>query len=302
MRRITRLCGGVIAALALASCGAPNTDAMLTFAAGPSGLASFFDCVEDEGGVFVSAHRGRAGDDPENSIASMAAVLTQAPAIMEVDVRSTKDGALVLLHDKTLDRETTCEGPLEDVTLAEFKQCRLRDGQRRETDLQPDTLSEALAWARGRTVLQLDVKEARDFDDVVAAVRSAGARQRVIIITYTGGATERVARLDREILISTPIDSQRDLDRLISAGVDPQRLIAWTGTRPPSNRVLNDMDEAGVPAINGVLGDRNEPVNAGRHQTLEERGVDIFATDRAPAVHRALDPEASLAAIKACSG
>ena len=78
----------------------------------PSGdLNGFFDCLEENGAALVSAHRGGAYPGfPENSIAAMGHVLAEAPAVMEVDVATSADGVLYLMHDDTLDRTTTGSG------------------------------------------------------------------------------------------------------------------------------------------------------------------------------------------------
>ncbi|MEO0755238.1 MAG: glycerophosphodiester phosphodiesterase family protein, partial [Pseudomonadota bacterium] len=86
-----------------------------------------------------------------------APVLDQVPALLEVDVRESRDGALVLMHDDTVDRTTTGSGLVADLTLAELKALRLLDNDGRETDFQIPTLGEALSAIGGRTILQLDV-------------------------------------------------------------------------------------------------------------------------------------------------
>ncbi|GAB3257655.1 glycerophosphodiester phosphodiesterase family protein [Larkinella harenae] len=70
----------------------------------------------------ISAHRGSVPGLPENTLATFRAVLKMPISYLEIDVRTTRDGQLVILHDGKLDRTTSGSGPLENHTLAELKQ------------------------------------------------------------------------------------------------------------------------------------------------------------------------------------
>lgn len=77
---------------------------------------------------FVSAHRGGpAKGFPENCIPTFGHTLQHTFAMLEIDPRRTKDGAIVLLHDATLERTTTGVGRVTDFTLAELKKLHLKD-------------------------------------------------------------------------------------------------------------------------------------------------------------------------------
>jgi glycerophosphoryl diester phosphodiesterase len=70
----------------------------------------------------ISAHRGSSLVAPENTIETFKAVLEMPVKYIEIDVRTTKDGQLVILHDGKLDRTTSGSGPVQNLTLAEVKQ------------------------------------------------------------------------------------------------------------------------------------------------------------------------------------
>jgi glycerophosphoryl diester phosphodiesterase len=72
--------------------------------------------------VQISAHRGANAVAPENTLAAFQLALEQGANYLELDVRTTRDGQLVILHDSQLDRTTTGSGPVADKTLAELKQ------------------------------------------------------------------------------------------------------------------------------------------------------------------------------------
>ncbi len=108
----------------------------------------------------VSAHRGGAGKGlPENCLATFEATLQVTYALLEVDPRMTKDGAIVLHHDEKLERTTNGTGRVADHTLEELKRLRLKDLHGDLTEYTMPTLDETLEWARGKAILVLDQKD-----------------------------------------------------------------------------------------------------------------------------------------------
>lgn len=143
--------------------------------------------------VLVVAHRGChnpapahgfAEPAPENSLAGLERCIAIGADLMETDVRRTKDGYLVLMHDGTVDRMTNGKGKVEELSLAAFRQLSLRQNEGGAdaplTTAHPVTLDEILAAARGRLMLNLDV-QAGLYPDVIAAVKRAGMTDAVVI-------------------------------------------------------------------------------------------------------------------------
>lgn len=79
------------------------------------------------GHVVVAAHRGCFSAAPENSPEAIDACWRLGVEVVENDVRSTKDGELVVMHDDTIDRTTNGWGYLDDLTGHDLEQYRLRD-------------------------------------------------------------------------------------------------------------------------------------------------------------------------------
>lgn len=76
----------------------------------------------------VIGHRGAAGEQPENTLASFERAAADGAVILESDVHISRDGALVLIHDDALERTTDGSGRVADHTLAELQ--RLDAGYR----------------------------------------------------------------------------------------------------------------------------------------------------------------------------
>src|SRR6478736_5670565 len=77
---------------------------------------------------FVSAHRGGPLKGfPENSIATFENTLSKVHSLLEIDPHYTKDGAMVLMHDATLERTSTGHGKVIEYTLKELQELKLKD-------------------------------------------------------------------------------------------------------------------------------------------------------------------------------
>lgn len=121
--------------------------------------------LRDASQVLIIAHRGCVGDAPEVSVASIHACAGKGIDGIELDVRKSKDGVLVSIHDATLDRTTDGTGRVADFTADELRERRLRRGNGGPnvvvTDEHLPTLEEMLLAAKQHgLIVHLDIKAA----------------------------------------------------------------------------------------------------------------------------------------------
>ncbi len=135
------------------------------------------------------AHRGGGGLAPENTIAAFrGAVETWEADTLELDVRLTRDGEVVVIHDDTVERTTEGEGRVADLTLAHLQELdaghHFQDeaGQYsfRGRGVRVPTFEEVLvsfpdAW------LNVEAKEPEVARPLVEIVRKHGAHARVLV-------------------------------------------------------------------------------------------------------------------------
>src|SRR5262245_21203089 len=76
------------------------------------------------------AHRGASIEQPENTLLAFARAIALGVDMIELDVNLTRDGALVVLHDTTLERTTNGAGPVRERLLADIQQLDAGRGQR----------------------------------------------------------------------------------------------------------------------------------------------------------------------------
>ncbi len=173
---------------------------------------------------WVVAHRGASAYAPENTVPAFTLAATQGATFVEIDLQRTKDGALVCLHDLTLERTTDVEDlfpgrarpvvvrgetgrqwPLDDFTLAEVR--RLDAGRwfgASFAGTRVPTFAEAIEAVRGRTGLYIELKAPERHPGIeaqmIAELRAAGldqpwadARTPIVVQSFTAGSLERIA-------------------------------------------------------------------------------------------------------------
>lgn len=263
----------------------------------PSGsLNTFFDCLKETDAGLISAHRGGAYPGlPENALETMAAVMSDTPAVMEIDVATSMDGVLYLMHDDTLDRTTTGSGPADGLPYDAIADLRLKDENGKTTAFAPPTFADVLAWADGRTILQIDFKRTTRYEDVIDEIKSQGAERRVVLIAYSMASAQKLHRLAPDAMISLSVNSQSELNRAVAAGVPADRLMGFTGTQSPRPRLFGVLDSGDVEVIFGTLGGASSIDNAiarsgdnAQYAELVAAGVDLIATDRPREAYAAL--------------
>ena len=105
----------------------------------------------------LTSHRGAAGLAPENTLSAVRKGLATNADRIEIDVRQSKDGEVIVLHDRTLNRTTTGRGTLTHFNLSELKQLKVG----KETSFPAEripTLDEVLALVGGKAQLVIEVK------------------------------------------------------------------------------------------------------------------------------------------------
>lgn len=131
----------------------------------------------------VIAHRGNHVNAPENTLLSYDEAIRVGADYIEVDIRTTKDGQLVVMHDGTVDRTTLGQGKVSDLTLLEFSALQIRDERFSQLPaLHPPTLEEVLRLAKGRVHLYLDDK---DSDPIKVAALLKQYHMDTCAVVYT---------------------------------------------------------------------------------------------------------------------
>jgi glycerophosphoryl diester phosphodiesterase len=219
--------------------------------------------------VTAVAHRGDPYRARENTLASLRSALARGADAVEIDVRLTRDGVPVLLHDATLKRLWEVDRPLSALSADEVR--GLTAGG-------VPTLEEALRATDGHRVM-IDLPGApgvRAVHRVVDAVRACGARDRVY---YTAGAPAMLA--------------------VRAADASAEIALTWTTLAPPRPALLDAVRPRWLnyrfPLVDRALAERVRrdgyllscwtPDTRRSLRRLLALGVDSITTNRVDVLH-----------------
>jgi glycerophosphoryl diester phosphodiesterase len=165
--------------------------------------------------VVVISHRGEHLAHPENTLPAFQAAIDAKADYFELDVRTTSDGRLVLMHDATVDRTTNGHGAVRDMT---FDQIRALDAGARFgaqfAGTKVPTFEEALQLAHGKIGVYVDSKYIAPAD-LVAALEKADMSDKVVI--YGGaGFLKQVLALRPTLKVMPEANSAAVASKLIN--------------------------------------------------------------------------------------
>jgi glycerophosphoryl diester phosphodiesterase len=143
--------------------------------------------------VKLIAHRGYHVEVPENSLASLQAAMDLGIAGGEVDLRTSKDGHLVLMHDSTLERTTTGKGRVDQYLLSDLKKLHLEHKKNGVSKERIPTLEEALRLIKQAPDFRLSL-DLMDADPVQVAeiVLDQGVADRVVFAISNPNKVDQV--------------------------------------------------------------------------------------------------------------
>jgi glycerophosphoryl diester phosphodiesterase len=141
------------------------------------------------GGVYVVAHRGVHEGIPENTLAAYQKAIDLGCDFVEIDLRRTKDGKYISVHNSTVDDYTSdAKGPVKGFALEEIRALDVGSRVGPEWKGTPiPTFDEILDLCQGKIGIYLDFKEG-DIDEVAAIIKGRGMERDVIWYIGAGPA------------------------------------------------------------------------------------------------------------------
>ncbi|MCS6296329.1 MAG: glycerophosphoryl diester phosphodiesterase [Nitrospira sp.] len=135
-------------------------------------------------------HRGAAGHAPENTLAAIWKARSFHADFVEIDLRETSDGHLVLLHDETIDRTTNKSGTLAELSLEQVQRLDAGNWQR------IPTLEEALDISGKAMGVILELKVEGIGNEACAIVKRVGFSGPLIYASFLLAELHRVRQAD----------------------------------------------------------------------------------------------------------
>ena len=236
----------------------------------------------------VIGHRGNRAHAPENTLESLRQAVALGVDAVEFDLRLTRDGELVVIHDETLDRTTDGSGPVALRTAGEIARldagaCFTHDEGRtypwRGRGVTVPTFDEVVESLPGELPFIIELKTPAATEPVRAAIRRHAITQRVIVAGFDPAATRPLRGAGFALGASTPDVVRLVLPALLGRRVGRQRFQAlcipprWHGVPVPIAALARALRGSGTVTHVWTI---NEPAHALR---LWSQGVQGIISD-----------------------
>lgn len=215
-------------------------------------------------------HRGARAYEPENTLSSFRKAIELGANAVELDVRKTKDGKLVVIHNADVNKTTNGEGAVNELTLEQI--------QKLVTDKNEHipTLDDVLDSVRKRVKILIEIKEIGTEKQIVELIQQKGLTDNVIVVSFHEEALKKVRELNSEVetgLIyvrhKNPIQTALDLKA--------KYLLSLYSFTHSAN--VKKAHENGLKIIVWTINKREEV------EEYKKKGVDGIASDRPDILH-----------------
>lgn len=189
------------------------------------------------------AHRG--GIVPgyaENTLAAYRRAISYGVDVIEIDLRGTRDGEVIILHDETLERTTDGRGKVTDHTLGELKQLNAGSGESIPSYAE---VLDLVADTGVKLLLDIKISPVLDKGKVVRLTESHDAVLDVIVGVRTLGDLRQFRRLNPNIRTLGFIRRPEDIDDFVAGGIDIIRL--WPEWIRADEEIVRKVHELGKP-------------------------------------------------------
>jgi glycerophosphoryl diester phosphodiesterase len=162
----------------------------------------------------VTSHAACKGHAPENTLAGIEAALRIGADAIEIDVHCTADRIPVLIHDETVDRTTDGSGNVHEMP---FEVTRSLDAGARQfspqfTGALIPSLAEVIDLAKGKALLQIEIKQLGIEEEVAAVVREAGAISSCEVHSFYPQVVSAMRAIEPRMAAALLTDGRRIVD------------------------------------------------------------------------------------------
>lgn len=230
------------------------------------------------GRPLIIAHRGASAHAPENTISAFRKAIQLGCDMIELDLRQSRDGHLVVIHDDTLFRTSGVKGRVTARTLSELKS--LDVGSWFSPDFAGEripTLEEVIACVKGKTLLNIEVKgggssSRRIEETLLAILRTSDFLADVMVSSFNVSLLSRLRRRTPKLRIGV-LYNRKNLTRGIRIGRDLGAIALNLPGRRISGDLIKKVKNGGLAIYVYTLNSREEMVRA------VQWGVDGIFTD-----------------------
>ncbi len=145
-------------------------------------------------------HRGAPREAPENTLISFRRAIDVGVDWIEFDLRESRDGVLVVIHDDTVDRTTNGRGRIDEMTFEELEKLDAGYGQR------IPSLQQVIDLAKGKIRMDMEIKGEGIEEHVVDAIKKNGIVRQCMVSSFNYDSIKRVKAIEPEIMTAAILD------------------------------------------------------------------------------------------------
>ena len=219
-------------------------------------------------------HRGAKGLEPENTLLSFQKAIEIGVDGIELDVRLTSDGELIVIHDETIDRTSNGTGFVNQFSLREIKKFRI------DSKHEIPTLLEVLELVNKKCFINIELKEIETAEKVVALIEDFVTNKNwnysdFLVSSFNWHAIQNVRFLNPDIPIGVLTESDLEMAFTFAKFLKASTII-------PHYLLLNDpeiqeIQEAGIKIFAWTV---NENDTIEKMKTLNINGIISDFPDR----------------------
>lgn len=231
--------------------------------------------------VMVAAHRANHIVYPENSAAAINESIRSGVDIVELDVRETKDGKLIIMHDRSIDRTTNGTGLVKDLDWKYLQTLNLKINDSVTNEKIP-TLEEVFKLAKGKILIDLDFKSdsKQAVINTYKLIEKYQVEQQVIFYLYDYKRIPEVYALNPNVKIMPRAYSANDVEAILKFDYIT---VVQVDDRFYTDNLLKKAFDKGMRVWVNALGDydRMERVEkySGFQKCFDKKYINVIQTD-----------------------
>lgn len=234
------------------------------------------------GATLITAHRGSSSEAPENTIPAFEKAIEEGADYVEMDVRLTSDGELVLMHDPSTKRTTGVNKLVCDTTYEELQQL---DAGAEFSDeyagTKIPTLQEAIDTCKGKVMMNIELKTVRNDGELEAKVaqvlKENNMEEQCIVTSFKQRSLVRIKKDDPDIvtgyIYSFGYSNRTNYEAMDVLSIDARYL---------TRQVVTGAHKKGIMVCAWTVNTSSEM------RRMMAIGVDNIITDRVPLAKRTL--------------
>jgi len=222
--------------------------------------------------VVAISHRGEHLHHPENTMPAFEEAIKLGADYIEVDVRTTADGKLILSHDATVNRCTTGQGEVSKMTFDELR--ALDAGSKSGPEFagtRMPSFDEVLDMAHGKIGIYVDVKQV-SAQELVKHIMDHGMADHVVI--YSGRISKEIQQINPKLRIMPESSNVDIVTRIVNELHAPVIAFGASDWKPEIIKIAKD---SGAELYVDRMGPTDAPTG---WQSAIDEGADGIQTDR----------------------